>query len=711
MDKKKIIITTIVLLFGLGTFVFANPDDNLDENSKENSYYKEQETNNDSSTDTTQESVINEHNNINNVPNNATNNVPVVTPNFTIPTINQQLNTNNNTTDQTNNNGINDQNTTNINNNSNNSSNGNSNVNGNNNNNGNGNSSNTGGTIEKEEPKPPVLIVENIGEINKVVDNLKSKIEHATKREDILLAREYRDKNKLNDTVPKINDINEKNKLESSLNDLNAILDDDTAPLVEGITNLQYTSTAVSLTINEPTKQVILNGEDISDNLTLLQNITEEKTYTLIVIDNAYNETKVTFTIDKTAPTINVVVNNTTVFINSNEILQPVKDWKLSNDKKTLSRTFNENTTESQILEVKDLAGNKAIATYEITTINFERPYVTENNIIYSTKELTNGEVVVTFRVSKAVFAPDGWTPSERYTEFSKTFTENEKEVVCLRDIFGNTNTVNIVVNNIDKDEPITDINYSIPQNIKTNKRVDVIITSNEKIKQPQDTTWVLAEDQLSIKKSFFKNIEQNLEIEDIAGNKTYIPFAVSNIDSYLDGIVVATSNNDVSTSSNVTVSIISPKELKEAIGWKLSKDKKTLSKTFNEVTRDILEINTEDGTTYIVEYEVKNIDKSAPYVKESDIIYEPTEDGGVLVTFRVSKSIHLPAGGWQASEGYRVFTKKYTASADEIVYLRDIFGNTNKVNIKVDLKAIKQIEEFVAENNNVFNNLTKNIF
>lgn len=711
MDKKKIVIIAVILLLGLGTFVFANPDDNLEDNNIDNYYGNQEEKDQKKDTLTN----INNNNNNNEDESILDNNISIANPSSVLSNINQYFNSNNQTNNQ-------NQNNNNNNNNNNNQTNNDNNSNNTNNGNNTGENNNDNKPVEPNPPeeKPDLPIVENIDEIRKLLATLKNKVETSSKREDILLAKDYRDKNNIKDSISKINDEIIKNELLKILNDLNKIIDDNTKPQILGIKNQEITNLDVSLTIKEESiKKILLNDEDITNSQELLKSIKEENTYTLIVIDSAYNEEKITFTIDKTPPIINVETSNNnqetnddvTVYIKSNEELQAITGWKLSSDKKILSKVFTDNTNGVQTLEVKDIAGNKITAKYEVVNIKNNKPSVAEKDITYSTKELTNGDVVVTIKVSKPVFAPEGWTPSEGYTVFTKTFTKNEKEVVLLRDILGNTNVVNIVVDNIDKELPSAKVEYSISQNIKTNKKVEVVIKLNEKVKNPVDNTWTLSKDSLSIKKTYTKNTQELIEVEDLAGNKVFIPIDVKNIDKNLDGITIRTSNDDVSTNNDVTVTITSPKELEEVTGWKLSKDKKKLTKVFDKNIIDIVEIKTVDGDIYAVEFEVKNIDKNPPVVNENDIIYEKTNDGAIIVTIKVSKSIFTPGEGWEASEGYTVFTKKYTENIDETICLRDIYGNTSNLHLKADLKAIDQINNFTGLKNNFFSSMANKIF
>lgn len=78
--------------------------------------------------------------------------------------------------------------------------------------------------------------------------------------------------------------------------------------------------------------------------------------------------------IDKIPPKLNVkystieeTTENVTITITANEEVQPIKEWTLSEDKKSLTKTYSSNKTEK--IMVYDLAGNNAIQKIEIKNI------------------------------------------------------------------------------------------------------------------------------------------------------------------------------------------------------------------------------------------------------------------------------------------------------------------------------------------------------
>ena len=134
-----------------------------------------------------------------------------------------------------------------------------------------------------------------------LVEELEQMVEEAAKKADLDDASDFRDE----EVVEAIEEIDGeklaevKADLEKLVEELSKILDDDTTPSIEGIEDGKHTKENVGLTItdeNEVTTKVTKDGNEID----FAETFTEEGTYEVTVVDAAFNETKVTFVIDKT---------------------------------------------------------------------------------------------------------------------------------------------------------------------------------------------------------------------------------------------------------------------------------------------------------------------------------------------------------------------------------------------------------------------------
>ena len=167
------------------------------------------------------------------------------------------------------------------------------------------------------------------------------------------------------------------------------------------------------------------------------------------------------------------------------------------------------------------MAGNKTVVTVEVTNIDKTAPEV---KATYSTKELTNRNVEVTLTANEDVQSVEGFTKVDNRT-YKKTYTSNAKEDVTVYDMAGNKTVVTVEVTNIDKTAPEVKVTYSTKE--ITYDAVEVTLTANENVQAIEGFTKV---DDRTYKKTFAKNTDINVDVFDIAGNKTVVNISITNI-------------------------------------------------------------------------------------------------------------------------------------------------------------------------------------
>ena len=253
-----------------------------------------------------------------------------------------------------------------------------------------------------------------------------------------------------------------------------------------------------------------------------------------IIVKVTYSETSVTR-------------ENIKVTIEADRELQEVVGWTLSDDGMTLTKTFTENG--SEVITIYDLAGNSASVNVNVSNIDRKNP---EATVSYNETEKTNKDVLVTIKVNEPIQEVEGWTLSDDGMTLTKTFTENGSEVITIYDLAGNSASVNVKVENIDKgnidreniDESplVLEINY----NTTSNRSVVVTITANKKIKDIDG--WILSNDEKSLSKEYTENKIEEITIYDYYENSANVIINVSNInnkeDLYNDILPSAGENN-----------------------------------------------------------------------------------------------------------------------------------------------------------------------
>ena len=388
------------------------------------------------------------------------------------------------------------------------------------------------------------------------------------------------------------------------------------------LTNSQYEKFSVSIeySTTDPTKEGVvvtisankemqpINGWTLSEDKKYMQreflaNIDGVVTITSVGGEKINQQITIT-NIDSSVANINVEYSNSdlganevTVSLISDRELQELEGWTLSQDGKTLSKTYYENTTET--VTVYDSLSNAIPVEIIVNNIINDSP---ECKVSYSTIEQTSGDVIVTITSNREMKELDGWTLSEDKMTLTKTYSQNTEENLELEDIYGNKTTALISIKNIDKEKPILDISYSTKD--LTNEKVKVEIKSNEELTKPEG--WEISADGKTISKYYFENETTTLKVQDLAGNETEIEIKIENIDKEKPQTRVEYEEKD----EKVIVSIISNEELQEVEGWTLSKDKKTLTKTYSENKKEVIDVKDLAGNITEVSVAVTTLNK-----------------------------------------------------------------------------------------------------
>ena len=406
-----------------------------------------------------------------------------------------------------------------------------------------------------------------------------------------------------------------------------------------------------------------------------IENIDKEKP----ILDINYNTTKATN-------------QNVIVTINANEELKNVGGWTLSEDKKTLTKTYTENKSEN--IEITDLAGNTSTAVIDIKNIDKEKPVV---DVKYSTTEKTLEDVIVTIEANEELQEVEGWQLSDDKKILTKTYTKNGEENITIYDLAGNSIVESIKVENIDKEKPQYEVKYSTT--LSTNEDVTVTITANEEIQSVEG--WTLSEDKKVLTKTYTENTEEEVIIKDLVGNsasKTIIK--INNIDKIKPEINISYSITEL-TNQDIIVTIIANEEIKEIEGWNLSTDKKELKKKFTSNTEENITIFDLARNTISDTIKISNIDKVAPKI-EAKYSTTSATNKDVIVTITSDKIIRS-IDGWTLSSDKKQLTKTFTENGEEEITITDEAGNSVTTNIKVsniDKTEVNQVDTKATSNN-----------
>lgn len=339
--------------------------------------------------------------------------------------------------------------------------------------------------------------------------------------------------------------------------------------------------------------------------------------------------------------TVNVNDNNE-VGVNKDKIKY---QWTQSIEEPT-EASFKATLENGQTLTKKDGDGKWYLWVYaedllENTIITRSDEFLLDNttpdiNIKYNTKKPTNQNVIATITANEEIQEVEGWKISTNKKELTKEYSQNIEETISVKDLAGNISTVKVTIKNIDNTVPTANVDYSIL--LPTNQNVVAIITVNEEIQEVEG--WKLSEDKKELTKEYLKNAEEEITIKDLVGNEATVKVKINNIDKETPQITVNYST-EKPVNGIVTVNIISNEEIQEIDGWKLSEDKRKLTKEYSKNTEETVTVKDLVGNKTQVKINVKNIDHTLPVIKIGDI----SKDQNIDITDIILLKRHLIAG------------------------------------------------------------------
>lgn len=133
----------------------------------------------------------------------------------------------------------------------------------------------------------------------RIIEELENRVNSMQNKDDSNAAVDYRTDTDIIDMVNNLPDGTVKDELKDRLDAINKVLDDTKAPVITGINNNDVTKENVTINVtddNDVTITATLDGEEIEFTTPL----TEEGHYVVTVTDKNFNTTTVEFTIDKT---------------------------------------------------------------------------------------------------------------------------------------------------------------------------------------------------------------------------------------------------------------------------------------------------------------------------------------------------------------------------------------------------------------------------
>lgn len=372
--------------------------------------------------------------------------------------------------------------------------------------------------------------------------------------------------------------------------------------------------------------------------------------------------------------------------------------WRLAEDKKSITKTFTENTVED--VPLSDTLGNNVITTVTITNITRETPesatlMMKQGEEEYQTGKWTNEEVTVSLdpdSIQSGLTAYYTINEEGHYTEETTLSEEGSYQILVKTvDAAGNTATKEYTVL-IDKTVPQAG-NLVLKANSSTGDRLENEVTTNQNvhlsIEGGSDAFSGIDRITYSINGGEEQEDSQIVRLEgtyhiqvktyDKAGNTVESTYSFT-IDKTVPQLSVTYERLDDGT---VNVQILSDKPMKAVDGWTLSADKKVFTKQYNKNTQETIELEDLVGNTVEAEISVTGIQVLDFLV---DVSYTPDGKTNQNVTAIIKANQEMKAlAGWTLSSDKREMRKTYHENSEESLTITSVTNKNAYIRIKVD--------------------------
>lgn len=410
-------------------------------------------------------------------------------------------------------------------------------------------------------------------------------------------------------------------------------------------------------------------------------NVEGEYKITYLAEGSLGNETKATITVvvDGTAPNVTADYNiktltnqNVIATIISDEELQEVEGWALSENKKSMTKEYNKNATED--VTVKDSVGNEATITITIANIDKEPPVVTgvENDGSYKT-------VTPSFTEGVATLQKDGEEAKSYITDTE--INADGKYILVVKDALENENTINFTIDNVAPVFEDADPNTKTLEPI-TLKKGDTL---------PEVTAWDEVDEErvpvVVIKKG--SKVVSSIDTETGAGDGAYTVTYTAKDRAENEEVVTrkvtvdatpAEASKPVPDTTKVAKSVMMTVEFNEKMqeqdGWTIDTTGKVFFKTYTENVDEVVEFKDLAGNITSVPIELHNINALAATVK-----YSKTGLTNQPVTATITAEEEMQEiEGWTLSKNEKSMTKVYDKNTIEDVTIYDKSGDKEVV-------------------------------
>lgn len=272
--------------------------------------------------------------------------------------------------------------------------------------------------------------------------------------------------------------------------------------------------------------------------------------------------------------------------------------WELGKNKKVYIKKYNNNERYDTTFLL--INGTRKVVNINVNQIDDKGPqiitkYIYDNLTDTVTVKMISNEIMADTKST--------WKLSDDKLVYTKRYNKNQNYITEVKDMYGNISKVNIDVAQINGPNIEMEYVYNKQNNTVTAKMKSNKILANTK------PTWKLSDDRLIYTKTFNKNEMYYTPVQDTFGNSKMAKIEITQIDDKGPEIEVIYTYNE--KSGIVTVDMKSNEIMADTKPtWKLSDDKLTYTKSFNENQNYITEVNDIYGNITKVKISITQITK-----------------------------------------------------------------------------------------------------
>lgn len=272
--------------------------------------------------------------------------------------------------------------------------------------------------------------------------------------------------------------------------------------------------------------------------------------------------------------------------------------WELGKNKKVYIKKYNKNERYDTTFLL--INGTRKLVNINVNQIDDKGPqiitkYIYDNLTDTVTVNMISNEIMADTKPT--------WKLSDDKLVYTKRYNKNQNYITEVKDVYGNISKVNIDVTQINGPNIEMEYVYNKQNNTVTAKMKSNKILANTK------PTWKLSDDRLIYTKTFNKNEMYYTPVQDTFGNSKMAKIEITQIDDKGPEIEVIYTYNE--KSGIVTVDMKSNEIMADTKPtWKLSDDKLTYTKSFNENQNYITEVNDIYGNITKVKISITQITK-----------------------------------------------------------------------------------------------------